>query len=266
MSSDPTSSARHSKEHEALVDALLESSFDAVLVFKEGEVARANEGAASALGFDAPEALRGLRPEELAALSSREALQKALRICPSEPVSLELQRRGGSSFEALVRCEATSGGRSLRVVTLRAQERPVQASPEAKAAHLEALLEHTPDAVITTDRSGVIREWNRGAQAIFGYNRAEVYGRPLEIIMPERYKKGHQEGMRRVERGGEKHVIGRTVQMEGLRKEGEEFPLELTLLEWEADDTTYYTGIIRDLTRRSQRPETIVGDVDEGGG
>ena len=220
-----SSSSENASEDRALVEALLASSFDAVLVFKEGQVARANEAAAAALGFASPEALRGARPEELAALSSREALQKALRICPSEPVSLKLQRRGGSAFEAFVRCEATSGtDQPLRVVTLRVSEQGVQTSPEAKAAHLEALLESSPDAVITTDRSGLIREWNRGARDIFGYKRSEVYGRPLEIIMPERYEKGHQEGMRRVERGEEKHVIGRTVQMEGLRKEGEEFP------------------------------------------
>lgn len=261
MSSNSTSSANHPEEYEALVEALMESSFSAVVIFREGQVARANKSAATALGFASPEAMRGARPRELAALSSREALEKVLRICPSEPVVLDLQRRGGSAFKAFVRCEATSGtDRPLQVVTLRPSEQSIQSAPETKAAHLEALLKKIPDAVITTDRSGLIREWNQGAQDIFGYKRAEVYGRPLEIIMPERYEKDHQKGMRRVEQGGEKHVIGHTVQVEGLRKEGEEFPVELTILEWKAEGTTYYTGIIRDLTRRSQAAKVVSED------
>lgn len=255
MSAKPTSSSSESThKHEKIVDALLESSFDAILIFEEGQVARANQSAAAGLGFSSVEALHGLRPAELATLSSRKAFQKALHICPSEPVNLELQRRGGPAFEALVQCQSALGAdQPLRVVTFRVQEQAAQASPEAKEAQLEALLQGLPDAVITTDRSGLIREWNEAARTIFGYERAEVYGRPLEVIMPERYEKGHQEGMRRVEGGGERRVIGRTVQMEGLRKDGEEFPVELTLLEWESEETTYYTGVIRDLSAKTTR-------------
>jgi PAS domain S-box-containing protein len=114
------------------------------------------------------------------------------------------------------------------------------------------------DAIVTADGSGTIVSWNRGAAAIFGYTEEEAVGKSLTILMPERYHEAHQAGMHRVETTGETHVIGHTVELEGLRKSGEEFSLELSLAMWESEGATFYSGIIRDITERKETERQIM--------
>jgi PAS domain S-box-containing protein len=79
-----------------------------------------------------------------------------------------------------------------------------------------------------------------------------VLGRPIDIIIPERFRDSHRDGVKRVSSGGPSHVIGRTVELAALRKEGGEFPVELSLATWFLDEDRYYTGIIRDISERKQ--------------
>jgi PAS domain S-box-containing protein len=108
------------------------------------------------------------------------------------------------------------------------------------------------DAIISGDAEGNIRSWNSAATALFGYAEAEVIGEPIDVIIPERFRKSHQEGIRRVSSGGPSHVIGKTVELAAIRKDGSEFPVELSLATWFLDDKRYYTGIIRDISERKQ--------------
>ncbi|MEI8191212.1 MAG: GAF domain-containing protein, partial [candidate division NC10 bacterium] len=108
------------------------------------------------------------------------------------------------------------------------------------------------DAIVSADHEGRIFFWNQGAQAIFGYPEAEVLGKSLSILTPERFRELHVHGMRRLQLTGDPHVLGKTVELAGLRQDGSEFPLELSLASWQAGKQTFYTAIIRDITRRKQ--------------
>lgn len=108
------------------------------------------------------------------------------------------------------------------------------------------------DAIISADRDGNIVGWNRGAETIFGYPEAEVIDRPLLLLMPARFHAEHLAGMARVQSGGEKRVLGRTIEVQGLRKNGREFPLEMSLAEWQIGGGLFYTAILRDITERKQ--------------
>lgn len=108
------------------------------------------------------------------------------------------------------------------------------------------------DAIVAADSGGNITSWNDGAQRIFGYTEEEVLGRSLTMLMPERYRDSHAEGLARVTGTGETHVIGTTVELFGLHKEGSEFPLELSLSMWRAGEATFYSGIMRDVTERKR--------------
>jgi two-component system NtrC family sensor kinase len=105
---------------------------------------------------------------------------------------------------------------------------------------------------VQADRSGTIMAWNTAAQKIFGYREEEVIGRPLTMLMPERYREAHQKGIERMSSNGESRVIGSTVELHGLRKDGAEFPLELSLGAWQTAEGTNYAGFIRDSTERRQ--------------
>ncbi len=106
------------------------------------------------------------------------------------------------------------------------------------------------DAIIIGDQGGNILFWNSGAQAIFGYQSDEVVGKSLTLLMPERYRLAHLRGMARFCGTGEAHLIGKTFELHGLRKTGEEFPLELTLSAWMEHQQQFFSGIIRDISQR----------------
>ena len=122
-------------------------------------------------------------------------------------------------------------------------------------AKFRSVMESAIDAIISGDAEGKIRSWNSAATALFGFTEAEVIGKPIEIIIPDRYHEAHQEGVRRVSSGGPSHVIGKTVELAAVRKDGTEFPVELSLATWLLDDVRYYTGIIRDISERKQAEE-----------
>ena len=113
------------------------------------------------------------------------------------------------------------------------------------------------DAIVSANHEGKIVGWNRSAETIFGYSEAEVMDQPLTLLMPARFHDPHQAGMARVHRGGEKHLIGKTVEVQGLRKDGREFPLEMSLSEWQVEEGQFFTAIIRDITERKLADEAL---------
>ena len=123
--------------------------------------------------------------------------------------------------------------------------------------HFRSVAESANEAIITSNSKGIIFGWNLGAETIFGYTDAEIVGKNLELLIPLRYLDKHINGMKRVEDGGEHHVIGRTVELHGLHKSGKEFPLELSLAGWETTKGKFFTGILRDITERKQTEEKI---------
>ncbi len=113
------------------------------------------------------------------------------------------------------------------------------------------------DAIILADSDGNIISWNKGAQTIFSYEEKEVLGKPLTILMPERYREAHLRGLERVRTTGKSDYIGKISELHGLRKDGSEFPLELSRAAWRVGDKTFYGGIIRDITERKRTEEAL---------
>jgi len=112
------------------------------------------------------------------------------------------------------------------------------------------IAQYANDAIITIDSKRNIIGWNRGAEKIFGYKEPEIIGQSLNLIIPEDYHELHSKSMKRLEMGGEKHIIGNIVELDGLKKDGTVFPVELSLSEWETSEGRFFTGIIRDKTNR----------------
>lgn len=123
---------------------------------------------------------------------------------------------------------------------------------DAQEMRFLAVAESSKDAIIIGDQAGNVLFWNNGAQTLFGYQTEEIVGKPLTGLMPERYRTSHQQGMARLRDTGEAHIIGKTVELHGLKKTGEEFPLELTLSAWTENNQQFFGGIIRDISKRKK--------------
>jgi PAS domain S-box-containing protein len=114
------------------------------------------------------------------------------------------------------------------------------------------------DAVISIDQFGMIAGWNPQAENIFGWTQEEVMGRSVdETIMPERYRQAHRAGLARYVTTGKAHVLNKRIELTALRRNGEEFPVELSITPIRERDALSFSAFIRDLTDSKAREEQL---------
>lgn len=118
-----------------------------------------------------------------------------------------------------------------------------------------AIAETATDAIISADGEAKIVFWNGGAEKIFGYSGEEIIGEPITAIMPERYRRAAIKGYRRVVETGRSRMGGHPVEVDGLRKDGTEFAVELSLARLDTEEGVFFTSIIRDVTERKRAEE-----------
>jgi PAS domain S-box-containing protein len=117
-----------------------------------------------------------------------------------------------------------------------------------KAEVQRGIIDSATDAIITINEDHIIVGYNKGAEKIFGYTKAEALNHDLTLIIPPPYKEEHHSYVRRYLATRTARVIGRHVQLKALRKNGEEFPLSISFSMAEIGDNLYFTGIVRDIT------------------
>src|SRR5215204_1302900 len=124
-------------------------------------------------------------------------------------------------------------------------------------ARYRTVLDAAFDAIVTITPDGLIRWFNRGAERTFGHTAEEVTGQPVTVLMPDRYRELCVAGLHRYLRTGEARVVGGTTELVGLRKDGSEFPIEMSLGETHEDGEWLFTGVIRDIAERKEVEKVI---------
>ncbi len=119
-----------------------------------------------------------------------------------------------------------------------------------------ALTETVTDAIISIDSEGRIIFYNSTTMKMFGYD-TDIIGKNITILMPERCRQPHREGLNRYISTGISKIIGNIVEMTGLRKDGTEFPVEMSLSEWRNDGQYFFTSIMRDITERKHMEHSL---------
>jgi two-component system, LuxR family, sensor kinase FixL len=119
------------------------------------------------------------------------------------------------------------------------------------------VVETASDAVISLDETSAILLANPATTRIFGYDPAELIGKPLTLLMPEFLRKLHDVGFKRYLATGQRHINWQGTELVGLRKNGQEFPVEVSFGELTKDGHRVFTGFIRDISERKQAQRAI---------
>jgi PAS domain S-box-containing protein len=119
------------------------------------------------------------------------------------------------------------------------------------------IVEAANDAVISMDERGAILLANPATRRIFGYDPVEIVGKPMTMLMPEMMRKPHENGYKRYLATGKRHLNWQGVEVTAQRKDGQEFPVEVSFGELTSDGHKVFTGFIRDISERKQAEDRL---------
>jgi PAS domain S-box-containing protein len=139
--------------------------------------------------------------------------------------------------------------------------------PDVTAARLSGLLDSAMDAILSVDESQTIVLYNRAAERMFGWTAAEALGRKLELLIPQRLRPGHASHVQRFGTTGvTSRRMGDGTVLLGLRKGGEEFPLEASISQLQTPEGRVFTAILRDVTERVRARQELAAFAAEASG
>ncbi len=122
---------------------------------------------------------------------------------------------------------------------------------------LQSLMDNAGDGIITINEQGIVETFNPAAQNIFGHLSWEIIGRNIDILIPESDRSAHNKGLQRHLATGKITILGQTVQVRGLRKDGTIFDLELSISKMTLANSIKFIGIVRDITDRKAAEEKL---------
>lgn len=138
------------------------------------------------------------------------------------------------------------------------QRERIRSQLKEREAQVQSIFRSAPDAVIVIDDTGVVLNWNKKAEEMFGWKKSEAVGKLLtDTIIPDRYKALHREGLKRFSESGQGSVINRTVELFAVDKNNREFQISLSVALTSFPNRKVFIGFIRDITEQKQAEENI---------
>jgi PAS domain S-box-containing protein len=251
--------------------ALLDLASDGIIVRDlAGTIVYWSAGATSMFGYGRDEAL-GRNAGQLLKKTfseSREHVEREVLAVGHWEGEVSMTRKDGSTITVESSWTLTKSGRDEaqgfleihRDVTAR---RMAAESLRESELRFRAVAETAAVGVVMADEQGTIRYWNPGAETMFGWMEEDALGQPLTILMPERFRAGHDAGLKRYLATRESRMLGRAMEMAGLRQDGTEFPLELSISSWRTSKGTFFSAFLRDITARKDAEQVLRAQAQE---
>ena len=261
--------AEELRQNEAQFRLLVESvqDFAIFMLDLEGRVASWNSGAERIKGYRIEEILgrhfsifyppedvdRGIPDAQLreACLSFR-VVDEGWRI-----------RKDGSRFWAngSITAIRNGGGNVIgfaKITRDLTERRRAEEALRESEARSRLILDTALEAVVTMDEHGLVKEWNTQAERIFGWRYDEAVGRRMsELLIPPRYRAAHENGLLHFLATGAGPILNRRIEITAVRRDGNEFPVELTVAPHQVGDAWFFSGFVRDITQRKQAEASL---------
>ena len=171
------------------------------------------------------------------------------------------QHRDGREFPVEVSLSPlqTSQKHQLVMATIHdiTHRKEAETALQESEARMRAIFETAVDAIITIDELGVLERLNPAAERLFGYAEAEVAGNNVSMLMPAPHRERHDGYLAHYMQTGEKKIIGKGREVEGLRKDGTVFPMDLAVAEMRLGERRMFTGIVRDISERKRAEQAL---------
>jgi PAS domain S-box-containing protein len=247
-------------EANRLLAAMVDSSVDAILTMDVNGIVRSWNPAA--------EALYGYRPDEI--------VGRSLALLIPAPLGGEEKKIlgrivSGGTIDHYETNRVTKDGRlvdiALSVSPIRSSageivgaasiardigpEKHLREALEISEKRKRSIIDTAHDAYVALDERSVITDWNQASELMFGWSRDEIVGRSIvETLIPPQFRDQHLEGLARYLRGGEGTILRRTVQVDALRRDGGQFPIELSVWPTSDDGAMSFHAFIKDISSR----------------
>ncbi|HXL73837.1 MAG TPA: PAS domain S-box protein, partial [bacterium] len=166
---------------------------------------------------------------------------------------------------SVVMLKDTKNGKPLGTATIgrdMTERRETEKNLRESDMRFRSVVQSSQSSIIVADGQGKILSWNAGAEKTFGYSEQEILGQPFTVIVPVNYRERYEITEEIFEKPHGAALLGKTVEIQGLKKNGVEFPIELSLSSWGIGDKTYFGGIIRDITERKKMEELLRSNTE----
>ncbi|MFK8067009.1 MAG: PAS domain S-box protein [Gammaproteobacteria bacterium] len=276
------------QQKEGRLQAVLDGTLDGIISINEkGNIATFNKACENIFGYKVEEVLgrnvKMLMPEPYH--NEHDDYLKSYRDTQDKKIiglgrEVEGQRKDGSTFpldlsvnEIVAQGDKMFSGIVRDVSDRKAAEERLKQSltdlqhsnamSEEREGRLQAVLDGTVDGIITIDERGTIANYNKACVGIFGYQADEVIGQNVKVLMPEPYHGEHDGYLKSYRDTQDKKIIGIGREVQGQRKDGSTFPLDLSVSEIDVHGKKMFSGIVRDITERKEAENKLMHTLED---